>query len=103
MSVYDEVKKALQDIVAPQIAELRGEIEARFAQVETRFTQMEAHTDARFAELRSEIAQLRSELRQEISNLHTDLVRVEQVFDARLQAIGVLERVVRLEERVGRS
>ena len=114
MAIYDEVKRALQDIMAPQLAELRGELraglaevradmESRFAQVETRFVQLEARFRAEFSEVRSEIAQLRVEMRQEVNNVHTDLVRIEQVFSARLQSMDVLERVVRLEERLSRT
>ncbi|MBI3697517.1 MAG: hypothetical protein HY238_22110 [Acidobacteria bacterium] len=94
MAVYEEVKRALQDIMAPQLAEIRGEMRTGFAE-------LRAEMDSQFAEVRSEIAQLRSEMRQEINNLHTDLVRVEQVLNARLQSFELVERVVRLEERVG--
>ena len=118
MSVYDDVKQALQDILAPQLAELRGEYRTAIGDLrtdlETRFAKMEAHLEMRFAraearmetgfsELRSEIAQLRAETRQEATNIHTDVVRIEQVFNARLQAFELTERIVRLEERVGRG
>jgi hypothetical protein len=79
MAVYDDVKKALQEFLAPQLAEVRGDI----------------------AQVRAEVSQLRAEMHQEINNLHTDLVRMEQVFDARFQSVTPLERVARLEERVG--
>ena len=105
MAVYEEVKRALQDIMAPQLAEMRGDMRTGFAELraemETNFAEVRADMDRRFAEVRAEIVQLRAEMRQEINNVHTDLVRIEQVFDARFQAVGVIERIARLEERVG--
>jgi len=41
-----------------------------------------------------------AELRQELNNLHTDFVRIEQVFGARIESVAVVERVARLEERL---
>ena len=38
-----------------------------------------------------------------ISNLHTDLVRIERGFGARLQTVEISERVARLEERLPRA
>src|SRR5712692_4858920 len=110
MAIYDEVKQALQDIMAPQLAEFRGEMRTGFAELraemDRRFAEVDAkfaQVDAKFAEVRSEINQLRFELRQETNNLHTDLVRMEQVFDARFQKVDVIERLTRLEERFGAS
>ena len=97
MAVYDDVKKALQEFLAPQLAEGREQIAALRSEMEARF----AKVDTQFVELRSDVSQMRTEMRQEINNLHTDLVRMEQVFDARFQSVSLLERVARLEERVG--
>ena len=99
MAVYEDVKRALQDILAPQLGEIRSDIATLRADMDSRFAQV----DARFAEVRSEIAQLRAEMHQEISNLHTDLVRIEQVFSAQIQSVQVVERVARLEERLARA
>jgi uncharacterized protein involved in exopolysaccharide biosynthesis len=103
MAVYDDVKRALQDILAPQLGEIRGEMaalrsemNARFAQMDTRFAQV----DAEFVKLRSEIGELRAEMRQETNNLHTDIVRLEQVMESRLQTIGMAERIARIDERL---
>ena len=101
MAVYNEVKRALQDIMAPQLAEMRGDMRTGFAELRAEMDSRFAEVNVRFAEVRSELAQLRSEMQQEINNLHTDLVRIEQVFGARLQTFEVIERVARLEECVG--
>jgi len=42
-------------------------------------------------------------MRQEVSNIHTDLLRIEQAFAARIQSVGIAERVARLEEKAGRG
>ena len=103
MAVYEDVKRALQDIMAPQLAEIRGEMRASIAELRADMDSRFAQVDSRFAEVRSEIAQLRAEMHQEISNLHTDLVRIEQVFSAQIQSVQVVERVARLEERLARA
>ncbi len=109
MGVYDDVKQALQDVVAPQLAEFRGEMQERFAQMDARITSLRAEmeirfaqVDKRFAGLEAELRAQGTELRQEINNLHTDVLRIEQVFDAKLQTVQMTERVARLEERAAR-
>jgi len=63
VAVYQDVKKALQEILTPQVAELRGqmvdlrgeiaglrgEMDSRFAKMDSRFAEM----DTKFALLRS--------------------------------------------------
>ncbi len=103
MAVYDDVKRALQEIVAPQLGEVRGEVGTLRAEMKEMRAEMDrrfGQVDAKFAEVRSEIAQLRSEMRQETNNLHTDLVRIEQVFGARLEKVELVERLTRVEERL---
>jgi uncharacterized protein involved in exopolysaccharide biosynthesis len=107
MAVYGDVKRALQEILAPQLGEIRGEMAALRSDMNTKFAEVEARfakVDARFTELdsglRLEVGQLRAEVRQEINNLHTDIVRLEQVLESRLQTIGMAERIARIEERL---
>lgn len=96
MAVYDDVKRALQEILAPQLGEIRGEMAALRSEMNTKF----AEVDAEFVKLRAEMGQHRAETRQEINNLHTDIVRLEQVLESRLQTIGMAERIARIEERL---
>ncbi|HYM09443.1 MAG TPA: hypothetical protein VEU62_01855 [Bryobacterales bacterium] len=96
MAVYDDVKRALQEILAPQLGEIRGEMAALRSEMNTKF----AEVDAEFVKLRAEMGQHRTETRQEINNLHTDIVRLEQVLDSRLQTISMAERIARIEERL---
>ena len=99
MAVYDDVKRALQDILAPQLGEIRGEVATLRAERHARFAQV----DARLSEIRSDMKSQFADVRQEIHNLHPDLVRIEQVFDTKFQAVGVVERITLLEERLART
>ena len=107
MAVYEDVKRALQEILTLQLGEVRGEmaalraeIKADIKDVRSEMAALRAEIKADIKDARSEIVLLRAEMRQDINNIHIDLVRIEQVFDARLQTLGVIERVARLEERL---
>lgn len=92
MSVYDQVKQALQDIIAPQLAELRGEVRGEIAGV------------------RKEIAELRGELRHEIAEVRgkvetvqAEIRRLDERFDALNEKVDmtteIRERLAALEAR----
>ena len=87
--MYDDVKQALQDVVAPQLAEMRGEMEKWFAQKDVKITALRAEMEARLAKMdvkfSGQIAELRADIRaqgaepwQGINNLHTDVLRIEE-------------------------
>jgi len=75
MSVYDQIKQALQDVIAPQLAEMRGEFKTGLA------------------ELRGEIKALQSEIR-----------RLDEKIDALSDKVDVTielrERLAALEAKV---
>ena len=52
MSVYDDVKKALQDFLAPEIQEIKGEMKA----INARLDGMEKLAEIRFAAIMRELA-----------------------------------------------
>jgi hypothetical protein len=52
MSIYDDIKKAFQDLLAPEIQEIRGELKA----INIRLDGMEKLAEVRFAAIMRELA-----------------------------------------------
>ena len=105
MAIYDDVKQALQDIMAPQLAEFRGEMRKSLAELradmDRRFAEVQADMDRGLAEVRAEMDTRFAQVDSRFFEVKAEIAHIEQVFDARLQGIGMIERLARLEERVG--
>lgn len=63
VGIYDQIKSAMQDLVAPALHELRGDMQAMRAEI---FGEMQA---------------MRGEIRGEIQALRADVQRVDQKVD----------------------
>lgn len=55
MSVYDQVKQALQDVVAPEIKALQIEIKRLDEKIDNRFASLDEKVNTRFASLDEKI------------------------------------------------
>jgi hypothetical protein len=99
MGVYDQIKKAFQDIVAPEIHALRGDIQrldAKIDGVDGRVTAKIDGVDAKVTSLRSEMVSMKNELLAEIRRLDA---RIDGVDRELRTAIDVRERLAALEAR----
>ena len=85
MSVYDQIKKAFQDIIAPELHALRGDIRL-----------LDQKVDAMDARLTIKIDALRNEMIAEIRRVDT---RIEGVDRELRTAIDIRERLAALEAR----
>ena len=121
MSAYDNIKKAFQDFVAPEIQSLRGDmraLEQKIDSVETRLLDKITDLDARVAakldhldvKLTTKIDSLRNETVSEIRRLDTRMDGFDKRmdgFDKRMEgfgrelgvAIDIRERLAALEAR----
>lgn len=72
MSVYDDIKKALQDLLAPDIKEIKGDLKA----VNARLDAMEKIDEMRFA-------------------------AIDRRFDAVMRELAIDKRIERLERQRG--
>lgn len=88
MGVYDQIKKAFQDIIAPEMHELRGEIR--------RLDQKIDGVDTKLTSLRTETLSMKGELLAEIRRLDT---RIDGMDRELRTAIDIRERLAALEAR----
>ncbi len=97
LNVYEQVKKALQDIVAPELNGIKVEIKRLDEKIDTKFGSLDEKIETRFNSLQMEISSLRSELLSEIRRLDG---RIDALNDKLDTAIDLRERIVALEERL---
>ena len=110
MGVYDQLKKVLQDVVAPDLHAIRGElrlldqkidgVDARLASKIDALDQKIDGVDARLAtkidSLRTETVSLKGEVLAEIRRVDT---RIDSVDRELRTAIDIRERLAALEAR----
>jgi predicted nucleic acid-binding Zn-ribbon protein len=104
--VYDQIKKAFQDIVAPEIHALRGDVqrldgritavEAKIDGVDGRLTAKIDAVDGKVASLRTEMVSMKNELLAEIRRVDA---RIDGVDRELRTAIDIRERLAALEAR----
>ena len=101
-NIYQAVKQAMQDLVAPQLESLKGELATTRAQMQANHAALSARIDQVDEKLSGRIAhvedKLTSELRRGDGTLTTEIRRL----DERLAlALDVRERIVAIETRLG--
>src|SRR5262245_65513 len=103
MGVYDQIKKAFQDVVAPEIHELRGEIRRLDQKIEN----VDARLTLKIGSLDEKIDNLDARLTTKIDSLRTEVVAELRRVDNRIDgldrevrtAIDIRERLAALEAR----
>lgn len=92
MSVYDQVKQALQDIVAPQLAEVRGELKVELAELRG-----EVRT------LQAEIRRLNEKIDASADAMRSEIRRLDEKIEALSEKVDMTaefrERLAALEAR----
>ena len=78
--MIQEIKELLQDLIAPQLESIKGDIRALDAKFDARLVSLDTKFDTRFASLDTKIDSYRREL---LSEIH----RVEQTVDVRLASM----------------
>jgi hypothetical protein len=92
VGVYDQIKKAFQDIVAPELHALRSDIRV----VDQRIVSLDQKIDGVDARLTTKIDSLRAELVAELRRLDT---RIDGMDRELRTAIDIRERLATLESR----
>ena len=99
VGIYDQIKSAIQDVVAPALHELRGEIHAMRGEIRGEMQAMRAgieRVDEKVDSLRAEMGYMKGELVAEIRRLDT---RIDGVDRELRTAIDIRERLAALEAR----
>ena len=86
MSVYEQVKQALQDVVAPELKSIQVEIR-----------RLDSRVDSLRAEMTSEISSLKTVLTTEIKRLDS---KIDSLYDKIDTAIQIRERLASLEAKL---
>ena len=110
MGVYDQIKKAFQDIVAPELHALRGDIRVLDQKIDGVDSRLSARLDAlgeKIDSLDSRVSTKIDSVRIEMLSLKGELIAEVRRLDARMDgvdrelrtAIDVRERLAALEAR----
>jgi len=106
VGVYDQIKRAFQDIVAPELQALRGEIrvvDQRIVGLDQKIVGLDQKIDGVDARLTVKIDGLRAELLAEIRRVDTRIngvdARIEGLDHGLRTAIDIRERLAALEAR----
>jgi len=99
MGVYDQIKSAFQDIIAPELHALRADIQRVDQKVDSLDASLNAKLeamDAKLGALRTETVSMKGELLAEIRRLDA---RIDGVDRELRTAVDVRERLAALEAR----
>jgi hypothetical protein len=110
VGIYDQIKKAFQDLVAPEVHALRGDvrvldqriagldqkIERKFGALDQKIDAVDARLTIRIDALRTETVSMKGELLAEIRRLDTRMDGMDRELRT---AIDVRERLAALEAR----
>ena len=92
VGVYDQIKKAFQDVIAPELHALRGDIRV----IDSRIAGLDQKIDGVDARLTVKIDALRTEVVAEIRRVDT---RIDGMDRELRTAIDIRERLAALEAR----
>jgi hypothetical protein len=99
MGVYDQIKTAFQDLIAPELHAIRGDIrvpDQKIGALDQKIDGVDARLTVRIDSLRTETASMKSELLAEIRRLDARIDGVDRELRA---AIDIRERLAALEAR----
>src|SRR5207249_12000263 len=99
VGVYDQIKKAFQDIIAPELHALRGDIrvlDQKIVGLDQKIDGVDARLTVKIDGLRPETVSLKGELIAEIRRLDTKIDGVDRELRT---AIDIRERLAALEAR----
>ncbi|MFZ3090665.1 MAG: hypothetical protein WA240_08595 [Nitrospirota bacterium] len=101
MGVYEEVKQALQDIVAPELRALQVEIKRLDEKIDSGLSRLDEKMDSGFSRLDEKIDSGFSRLDEKIDSMKnevtTEIKRLDEKIDI---AIQIRERLASLEAKV---
>ena len=92
MSVYDDVKKGIQDFLAPDIKEIKGELKA----INVRLDAMEKNTDTRFNAMGKNTDTRFQAIEEKLTSRFNG---IDQRFDDLIERLELDRRIEKLERQ----
>jgi hypothetical protein len=103
MGLYDQVKSAFQDLIAPELHAIRGDIHRLDQKVDGVDARLTTKIDSGIGSLRTEVGSLRTEMNSMKGELVAEIRRVDARIDGMERelrtAIDIRERLAALEAR----
>ena len=103
MGLYDQVKSAFQDLIAPELDAIRGDIHRLDQKVDGVDARLTTKIDSGIGSLRTEVGSLRTEMNSMKGELVAEIRRVDARIDGMERelrtAIDIRERLAALEAR----
>jgi hypothetical protein len=99
VGIYDQVKTAIQDIVAPALHEIRGELQgirADIRRLDEKIDNVDARLTVRIDSVQAQMGSMKNELISEIRRVDVRLDGMERELRV---AIDIRERLAALEAR----
>ena len=99
MGIYDQTKAAIQDLVAPTLHEIRGDLQAiriDIERIDEKIDNVDARLNDKIDSLSAQMGHMRGEL---VAEIRTVDVRVDGLDRELRTAIDIRERLAALEAR----
>jgi hypothetical protein len=103
MGLYDQIKSAFQDLIAPELHAIRGDIHRLDQKIDGVDARLTMKIDSGIGSLRTEVGSLRTEMNSMKGELVAEIRRVDARIDGMERelrtAIDIRERLAALEAR----
>ena len=103
MGLYDQIKAAFQDLIAPELHAIRGDIHRLDQKIDGVDARLTTKIDSGIGSLRTEVGSLRTEMNSMKGELVAEIRRVDARIDGMERelrtAIDIRERLAALEAR----
>jgi len=89
-NIYEQVKQALQDIVAPNLAKIEGRIDGLTTEMRSEFKRLDEKIDSKHNEILSEIRRLDgriNSLDEKIDSKHSEILSEIRRLDGRINSL----------------
>jgi len=103
MGIYDQIESAFQDLIAPELHAIRGDIHRLDQKIDGVDSRLTTKIDSGIGSLRTEVGSLRTEMNSVKGELVAEIRRVDARIDGMKRelrtAIDIRERLAALEAR----
>jgi len=103
MGIYDQIESAFQDLIAPELHAIRGDIHRLDQKIDGVDSRLTTKIDSGIGSLRTEVGSLRTEMNsmkgELVAEIRRDDARIDRMKRELRTAIDIRERLAALEAR----